>query len=166
MKAAVGLVTLERLAWRQESAARVQWQRGIGAHIAVTGARMSIPILGSPTVEPKKIAGVAADPSLIPLPYLPGQEPLWVGQFAARPDVNENSMINPLANGAEAYYTYKAGGETTIKLYDGEALVVRQPAKSVGLGFSFFDGVLCFDVARGIFPVKQTRVSFYLGSRY
>jgi hypothetical protein len=126
VKAAVGSVTLERLAWRQESAARVQWQRGIGAHIDVTGARMSIPILGSPTVEPKKIAGVAADPSLIPLPYFPGQEPLWVGQFAARPDVNENSMINPLANGAEAYYTFKAGGETTIRLGNGETLVVRQ----------------------------------------
>src|SRR6185503_15540731 len=45
VKAAVGAVTMERLSYRQEGTARVQWQRGIGAHIDVTGARVSIPIL-------------------------------------------------------------------------------------------------------------------------
>ena len=41
-----------------------------------------------------------------------------------------------------------------------------EPAKSVGLGFTFFDGVMRFDVARGLYPEKHTRVSFYLGSRF
>jgi hypothetical protein len=126
VRAAVGPVTMERLAFRQEATARVQWQRGIGAHIDMTGARVTIPPLGMPKAERDALEGAAADPSLIPIPYFPGQEPLWVGQFAARPDVNENSLINPLANGAEAYYTYSAGDATTIRLASGETIVVRQ----------------------------------------
>ena len=126
VKAAVGPVTMERLGYRHENTARVQWQRGIGAHVDVTGSRVSAPLLGLSKVEREATEGMATDPQLVPLPYFPGQEPLWVGQFAARPDVNENSVINPLANGAEAYYTYKAGDLTTIRLPGGDSLVVRQ----------------------------------------
>ncbi|MEO5567852.1 MAG: hypothetical protein ABIR92_05140 [Gemmatimonadaceae bacterium] len=126
VRATIGSVTLERLAYRQEATARVQWQRGVGAHIDITGARVSIPLLGMPKEERDALEGVAADPALIPIPYFPGQEPLWVGQFAARPDVNERSMINPLANGAEAYYTYSSGDRTAIRLANGDSLVVRQ----------------------------------------
>lgn len=126
VKAAIGSVTLERLAYRQEATARVQWQRGIGAHIDVTGGRVSIPPLGMPKAEREALEGAAADPAWIPIPYFPGQEPLWVGQFAARPDVNERSMVNPLANGAEAYYTYSSKDRTTIRLANGDSLVVRQ----------------------------------------
>ena len=43
---------------------------------------------------------------------------------------------------------------------------VGRPASGAGIGLSFLDGTMRFDVARGIFPVKQTRVSFYLGSRF
>jgi hypothetical protein len=126
VKASVGPVTLERLAFRQEATARVQWQRGVGAHIDVTGSRVSIPMIGMPQVERDALKGAAADPDLFPLPYFPGQEPLWVGHFAARPDVDENSMVNPLANGAEAYYTYQSNDVTTIRLPTGDSLVVRQ----------------------------------------
>jgi hypothetical protein len=126
VKAAVGPVTLERLAYRHEGTARVQWQRGIGAHIEVTGNRVSIPALGMPRVERDALRDVAADPSLVPIPYFPGQEPLWVGQFAARADVNEQSLVNPLANGAEAYYTYTTRERMTIRLGNGDSLIVRQ----------------------------------------
>ncbi len=126
VKAAVGPVALERLAFRQEAAARVQWQRGVGAHVDVTGARVSIPMIGMPKVERDAVENMATAAQMFPLPYFPGQEPLWVGQFAARPDVNENTMVNPLANGAEAYYTYRASEVTTIRLPTGDTLVVRQ----------------------------------------
>jgi hemolysin activation/secretion protein len=43
---------------------------------------------------------------------------------------------------------------------------VGRPASGIGLGLSFLDGTLRLDVARGIFPMQQTRVSFYLGSRF
>jgi hypothetical protein len=126
VKVAVGPVALERIAFRQESAARVQWERGIGAHVDVTGMRVSVPMLGMPKVERNAVENMATASAIAPLPYFPGQEPLWVGQFAARPDVNENSLVNPLANGAEAYYTFSAGDVTTIRLPGGDTLVVRQ----------------------------------------
>jgi hypothetical protein len=126
VKAAIGSVTLERLVYRQEATARVQWQRGVGAHIDITGGRVSIPPVGMPKADREALRDVIADPSLIPIPYFPGQEPLWVGQFAARPDVNERDLVNPLANGAEAYYTYQAGDVTTIRLAGSDSLVVRQ----------------------------------------
>jgi hypothetical protein len=126
VKAAVGSVTMERLAYRQENTARVQWQRDVGAHIEVTGARVTIPPVGMPKVDRDATQGLAADPELIPLPYFPGQEPLWVGSFKARPDVNEHSVLNPLANGSEAYYTYSSGDATTIRLGNGDSIVVRQ----------------------------------------
>src|SRR3954470_7819596 len=56
VKAAVGPVTLERLAYRLENTARVQWQRGIGAHVDVTGMRLSIPVLGAPQVRSGALA--------------------------------------------------------------------------------------------------------------
>jgi hypothetical protein len=36
----------------------------------------------------------------------------------------------------------------------------------VGLGWSFLDGLIRFDVARGIYPRQQTRVNFYFESRF
>jgi hypothetical protein len=126
VKAAVGPVALERIVFRQESAARVRWERGTGAHVDVTGMRISVPMIGMPKVERNAVENMATASAIAPLPYFPGQEPLWVGQFAARPDVNENSLVNPLANGAEAYYTFSAGDVTTIRLPGGDTLVVRQ----------------------------------------
>jgi hypothetical protein len=126
VKATVGAMTIDRIAFRQEATARVQWQRGIGAHVDVTGARVSVPMIGMPDVERHAVENMATAAQMIALPYFPGQEPLWVGEFAARPDVNENSIVNPLANGAEAYYTYSSGDITTIRLPGGDTLAVRQ----------------------------------------
>jgi hypothetical protein len=36
----------------------------------------------------------------------------------------------------------------------------------VGVGLSAFDGLLRFDVARGFYPRRQTRVVFYLGHEF
>jgi outer membrane protein assembly factor BamA len=43
---------------------------------------------------------------------------------------------------------------------------IVRPASGAGLGFSFLDGTARFDIARGIYPAKQTRLAFYLGSRF
>src|SRR5215212_1870999 len=37
----------ERLVWRMETARRIQWQRGIGAHVEVLGARQVVPVVSS-----------------------------------------------------------------------------------------------------------------------
>jgi hypothetical protein len=39
---------------------------------------------------------------------------------------------------------------------------VGRPMSGVGVGVSFLDGLMRFDVARGIYPRKQWRVDFYL----
>jgi hypothetical protein len=36
----------------------------------------------------------------------------------------------------------------------------------VGIGLSALDGLIRFDVARGLYPRKQTRLSLYLDARF
>jgi hypothetical protein len=43
---------------------------------------------------------------------------------------------------------------------------VGRPLSGVGIGWSMFDGLLRFDIARGIYPREQTRVALYLGARF
>jgi hemolysin activation/secretion protein len=43
---------------------------------------------------------------------------------------------------------------------------VGRPLSGVGIGTSVFDGLLRFDVARGIYPRRDVRVSAYLEMRY
>jgi hypothetical protein len=43
---------------------------------------------------------------------------------------------------------------------------VGRPLSGVGIGWSMFDGLLRFDIARGLYPREQTRVALYLGARF
>jgi hemolysin activation/secretion protein len=43
---------------------------------------------------------------------------------------------------------------------------VGRPMSGVGVGVSFLDGLMRFDVARGIYPRKQWRVDFYLDAMF
>jgi len=43
---------------------------------------------------------------------------------------------------------------------------VGRPLSGVGVGFSALDGLVRFDIARGLYPRKQTRLSFYLGAPF
>ena len=43
---------------------------------------------------------------------------------------------------------------------------VGRPMSGVGTGVSFMDGLFRLDVARGIYPRKQTRVDLYLESKF
>jgi hypothetical protein len=43
---------------------------------------------------------------------------------------------------------------------------VGRPLSGVGIGLSAFDGLVRFDVARGLYPREQTRVALYFGSRF
>ena len=45
--AGIGKLGPDHLVYRSESAARVKWQRGVGAHIEMTGNRVAIPPFGS-----------------------------------------------------------------------------------------------------------------------
>jgi hypothetical protein len=43
---------------------------------------------------------------------------------------------------------------------------IGQPVSGVGVGTSVLDGLVRFDVARGIYPEKAWRVNAYLDARF
>jgi hypothetical protein len=130
----------DRLAFRTEDATHVRWRRGVGAYVDVTGSRTVMPIAG-------KSGNVHMDGSISPIPYYPGSETLWIGSSVARPTVDENDgIIHPLAEGAEAYYTYATGDSVTFRLPDGKSIRLRElkvrprePKWNLAVGSLWFD---------------------------
>jgi hypothetical protein len=43
---------------------------------------------------------------------------------------------------------------------------VGRPLSGVGVGASFVDGLIRFDVARGIYPRKKFRVDMYVEAKF
>ena len=130
----------ERLAFRTESATHVRWRRGIGAYVDLTGSRTVIPIAGND-------GDAEIDDDISPIPYYPGSETLWIGGDAAHKAVDENEgVIHPLAEGAEAYYTYESGDFITFRLHDGKSIRLRElkvrprePKWNLAVGSLWFD---------------------------
>jgi hypothetical protein len=130
----------ERLAFRTESATHVRWRRGVGAYVDVTGSRTVVPIAG-------KSADAHVNGDISPIPYYPGSETLWIGADAAKQTVDENDgIIHPLADGAEAYYTYESGDSVTFRLPDGKSIRLRElkvrprePKWNLAVGSLWFD---------------------------
>ena len=141
----IGKIGREHLFYRQESAARVQWQHDVGAYIDVTGARVGIPM----APKQAEIDNLLSDVSrMSPIPYYPGYEPLWVGGegAGARAEANERDIVNPLAIGSEAYYTFSIGDSVRFKLQDGTLISLREievrprePRWNLGVGSLWFD---------------------------
>jgi len=137
---ALSRLARERLALRTEQATRVRWRRGSGAYVEVTGSRSVIPIAGRG--GEMRLGG-----NISPIPYYPGKETLWIGMGTARPTVDENEgIVHPLAEGAEAYYTYEAGDSVTFRLPGGQAMLLRElrirprvPKWNVAVGSLWFD---------------------------
>jgi hypothetical protein len=128
----------DRLAYRHEDAARVRWSRGNGAWVEMTGSRSVVPIA--------KDADDEGTMSMEPIPYFPGKESLLIGSGLARADVDERTLVHPLANGAEAYYTYETGDSVQMRLPDGQQIVLRElriaarePKWNVSVGSFWFD---------------------------
>ena len=127
MSVYVGIGTLgrDRLVYRHETAARVQWERDAGVRMEFTGARVAIPVINSPKDEREALQDqVNAEMSAIP--YFPGSETLWIGDDAAKLEVNEREIVHPLATGAEAYYTYASGDSVSFRLPDGRTIQLRE----------------------------------------
>jgi hypothetical protein len=122
----LGKLGRERLVYRQEDAARVRWQRDAGARVDVTGGRVAIPPLGSPKTERDALQEATLGGDESPIPYFPGSENLYVSGMVARPEVNERELVNPIARGAEAYYTYRTGGSISFRLPDGREIQLRE----------------------------------------
>ncbi|HEY4139442.1 MAG TPA: hypothetical protein VGN65_13350, partial [Casimicrobiaceae bacterium] len=128
-----------------ESAARVQWRQGVGAWVDARGDRTVIPI--APAEAHDEMKDEASDPDLdASIPYYPGYEPLWIGSDLARAQVDESEIVNPIADGAEAYYTYQTGdslsftlpNKTKIQLRELEVRP-REPQWNLVVGSLWFD---------------------------
>ncbi|HJQ09605.1 MAG TPA: hypothetical protein VJ840_01110 [Gemmatimonadaceae bacterium] len=131
----------DRLLMRAERSSHVIWQRGNGAIVDVTGQRAAFPMLDGIGKADFDIAGEVGD-----IPYVPGRETLWIGSGLAKARVNENELIHPIAEGAEAYYTYSSGDTVSFQLPGGQRLELRelrirprQPKWNVGVGSLWFD---------------------------
>ena len=109
----------ERIFFRHEVATRVRWARSVGAQIDVTGRRTVIPMLGG-------AANVDIEAILSPVPYYPQRDALWIGLERANPNATDDDIIHPLANSAEAYYTYRAGDSVSFRLPDGTSIHLRE----------------------------------------
>jgi hypothetical protein len=105
----------ERIFFRYERAARVSWDRDAGARVEITGERTTAPMITRGNVN----IDLGNAP---PIPYFPGREPL-LGAALARANVSDRDVANPLAGGAEAYYTYATG----------DSAIFRLPARTITL---------------------------------
>lgn len=130
----------DRLAFRSEQTTRVRWRRGSGAYVEVTGSRAIIPIAG-------RSGHVTMDGAISPVPYYPGSESLWIGMSDVQTTVNEDDgVIHPLADGAEAYFTYESGDSVSFHLPDGRTILLRElrvrprePKWNLAVGSLWFD---------------------------
>jgi hemolysin secretion/activation protein ShlB/FhaC/HecB len=122
-RASVGLsltrLGRERLLARYERVTRVQWRRDRGARVEVLGERATAPMIEARGEMRVEMGNVPA------IPYFPGREPLW-GSALARMDVLDSDIINPLARGAEAYYTYETGDSLSFRIGGETRISVRE----------------------------------------
>jgi hypothetical protein len=142
----IGLQGSDRLAHRSETATRIRFHRDIGALVEVEGARSVTPIAMEERRRRDTTRRQPPDVADTPLPYFPGSESLWLGSEVARPDVEEGSIIHPLARGSEAYYQYRRGDSAEYRFPDGtrvrlvELLVMpREPKWNLVVGSFWFD---------------------------
>jgi hypothetical protein len=148
-KLAIGSRGPERVMYRQESAYRVQWQDKVGARIEVTGARVGIPIAPK-DAETKDLEENMLGTGMTPVPYYPGQEAMWLGPNTVREDVDERSLVQPLAQGSEAYYTYATGDSMSWTLPDGRKVRLRElSVRPRTAEWNLTVGSLWFDVESG-----------------
>jgi hypothetical protein len=131
----------DRLVWRMETARKIQWQRGVGAHVEVLGSRAVAPVV-SP--DPMAMRDVPSGPRKIP--YFPGRESLWPMGDIADVITDGGLWVHPLIAGAEAYYRYATGDSIGYKLPSGETIRIteirltpREPRWDLVVGSFWFD---------------------------
>ncbi len=135
----------ERLAMRHEEATRVQWDKTKGALVEVRGARSAVPIIDGLSEKDKKEANMDMN-GMNQIPYYPGRDELWIGGGLAKSEVDERNFVHPIAEGAEAYYTYETGDSVRMTLPDGKTLMLRElriaarsPKWNLSVGSFWFD---------------------------
>lgn len=136
----------DRLVFRTERVDRVRWDRDAGLWLEVKGVRTVLP--GIPEIGEREAGkGIAETGEMAAVPYFPGYEPLWIGPMTVEQVNTEvEGPIHPMAEGSEAYYTYRTGQPVSIRLADGRMINLRElevrprePKWSVVVGSMWFD---------------------------
>lgn len=111
---------LEKLLFRGDNVAEISWRRNVGVRVRPVGSRITVPMAGNSSGD---FTGAIA------IPYYPGRETLWFPSSnfgVVKTDIDEREVIHPLANGAEAYYTYATGDSVDITLDGGRVIRLRE----------------------------------------
>ena len=135
----------DRLVFRTERVDRVRWDKSQGLWLEAKGVRTVLP--GIPEIGEREAGkGIAEAGEMAAVPYFPGYEPLWIGPMMVDPSVNEVGPVHPMAEGSEAYYTYKTGEPVTINLPNGRVINLRElevrprePKWNLMVGSMWFD---------------------------
>lgn len=134
----------DRLLFRTENASRVRWSRSGGVWVDLQGERSAFPMVkgiddGDPDLHAEGMS---------PIPYFPGRDALWIGanNGIAKAEVDERELVHPIAEGAEAYYTYATGDSISIQLPDRKTIRLRElrieprrPDWKLSVGSFWFD---------------------------
>ncbi|HYD51166.1 MAG TPA: hypothetical protein VEA99_01015, partial [Gemmatimonadaceae bacterium] len=127
----------------------MRWHRDVGAWVEVKGVRVAMPMAQSTQRDVAEDVLDEAD-DMMPLPYFPGHETLFIGGNAVKAEVNEEDLIHPIAEGAEAYYTYATGDSASIRLPDGRTVRLRElEVRPRVARWNVAVGSLWFDADRG-----------------
>ena len=134
------------------SSAAIDWRSAARKPRASAGGAASAPTSTSPVRGRSiPIAGKSGDAEIhggiSPVPYFPGSETLWIGASMTQKDVDEKeAIVHPLAEGAEAYYTFESGDSATFRLPDGKTIRLRElkvrprvPKWNLAVGSLWFD---------------------------
>lgn len=148
----------DRLLMRTERASRVMWNRNVGVQVEVKGLRTAFPLMAGIS-DGESDADLGADGAI---PYFPGKETLWIGSGMAKANVEDMEMIHPLANGAEAYYTYEAGDSISFRMPGGRTIQLRElkvrarePKWNLAVGSLWFD-VSTAQLVRAVYRMAAT----------
>ena len=117
----VGMRTgfLERMAYRRETVARVDWVRGAPSRLEFLGAREAAPIAFPDVKVPTDLDGDLMDGAMANLAF----DPADGGQLLNWGDSAE--IRHPFAPGSEAHYRFRSGDTTELRLPDGPLRVIE-----------------------------------------
>lgn len=118
----------DRLIFRGENASRVRWERGVGARVEVLGARMAVPIVQGIREAEEEMDGELESEldDMLAVPYYPGKDELWLFEMVGSGDGAEAMLVHPVAEGSEAYFTFRSGDSITIALPDGKRIKLKE----------------------------------------
>ena len=121
----------DRLIFRSENAAHVQWHRRTGARVEILGARQAVPIVaGLKEAEDEMQEDMQDEFSdMMAIPYYPGKDELWLFEMVGTSESEDEGramLVHPVAEGSEAYFTFSAGDSVTMTLPDGRRITLRE----------------------------------------